>query len=51
MDELRRAGVVKAIGIGVNETQVCLDALDIGDLGPLARPTLPVQLARLLRQA
>ena len=26
-------------------------ALDIGDLGPLARPTLPVQLARLLRQA
>ncbi len=31
MDELRRAGLVKAIGLGVNENQVCLDALGIGD--------------------
>ncbi len=31
MDELRSAGLVKAIGLGVNENQVCLDALDIGD--------------------
>jgi D-threo-aldose 1-dehydrogenase len=31
MDELRRSGAVKAIGLGVNETQVCLDALEIGD--------------------
>ena len=31
MDELRRAGQVKAIGLGVNENQVCLDALGIGD--------------------
>lgn len=31
MDELRKAGQVKAIGLGVNENQVCLDALDIGD--------------------
>lgn len=31
MDELRRSGAVKAIGLGVNENQVCLDALDIGD--------------------
>lgn len=31
MDELRRAGHVKAIGLGVNENQVCLDALGIGD--------------------
>ncbi len=30
MDELRASGAVKAIGIGVNETQVCLDALEIG---------------------
>ena len=31
MDELRRAGLVKAIGIGVNENEVCMDALGIGD--------------------
>jgi len=31
MDELRTAGKVKAIGIGVNENQVCMDALGIGD--------------------
>ena len=31
MDELRRAGHVKAIGLGVNENQVCMDALGIGD--------------------
>ena len=31
MAELRDAGVVKAIGLGVNENQVCLDALEIGD--------------------
>lgn len=31
MDELRAAGQVKAIGLGVNENQVCLDALGIGD--------------------
>ena len=31
MDELRKAGQVKAIGLGVNENEVCLDALDVGD--------------------
>lgn len=31
MDELRAAGLVKAIGLGVNENQVCEDALGIGD--------------------
>ena len=31
MDELRRDGLVKAIGIGVNENAVCMDALGIGD--------------------
>jgi len=31
MDELRRAGHVQAIGIGVNENAVCSDALRIGD--------------------
>ena len=31
MDELRSAGLVKAIGLGVNENQVCQDALGIGD--------------------
>ncbi len=31
MDDLRKAGSVKAIGLGVNENQVCLDALAIGD--------------------
>ncbi len=31
MDELRRAGQIRAIGLGVNENQVCLDALGIGD--------------------
>jgi D-threo-aldose 1-dehydrogenase len=29
--ELRAAGVVKAIGLGVNETQVCCDAIRHGD--------------------
>ena len=31
MDELRKAGQVKAIGLGVNENQVCIDALGIGN--------------------
>ncbi len=31
MDELRRSGQVQAIGLGVNENQICLDALGIGD--------------------
>lgn len=31
MDELRRSGAVKAIGIGVNENAACMDALGIGD--------------------
>ena len=31
MDELRTAGLIKAIGLGVNENKVCLDALEIGD--------------------
>ncbi|MEP2880139.1 MAG: aldo/keto reductase [Roseibium sp.] len=31
MDELRKSGQVKAIGLGVNENQVCMDALGIGD--------------------
>lgn len=31
MDELRKAGHVKAIGLGVNENQVCEDALGIGE--------------------
>ena len=31
MDELRRSGNVSAIGLGVNENQVCMDALGIGD--------------------
>ena len=31
MNELRKAGLVKAIGLGVNENQVCEDALGIGD--------------------
>lgn len=30
MDELRAAGLVKAIGLGVNENAVCMDALGIG---------------------
>ena len=30
MAELRNNGIVKAIGLGVNENQVCLDALEIG---------------------
>jgi D-threo-aldose 1-dehydrogenase len=30
MDELRSSGQVKAIGLGVNENQVCMDALGIG---------------------
>jgi D-threo-aldose 1-dehydrogenase len=31
MDELRKSGQIKAIGLGVNENQVCMDALGIGD--------------------
>ncbi|HET6307855.1 MAG TPA: aldo/keto reductase [Rhodopila sp.] len=31
LDELRRSGVVSAIGIGVNESQVLIDALGFGD--------------------
>lgn len=31
LDELRRTGVVGAIGIGVNETRVLIDALGFGD--------------------
>ena len=31
MDMLRREGYVKAIGLGVNETEVCMNALDYGD--------------------
>lgn len=31
MDELRSGGKIKAIGLGVNENQVCLDALGVGD--------------------
>ncbi len=31
MDELRSQGLVKAIGLGVNEYQVCEDALEYGD--------------------
>ena len=30
LEELRENGIVKAIGLGVNENQVCLDALEIG---------------------
>lgn len=30
LDELRSAGVVKAIGLGVNEIEVCLEAMDHG---------------------
>lgn len=31
MNELRRSGQIKAIGLGVNESRVCEDALSIGD--------------------
>ena len=31
MEELRKTGQVKAIGLGVNENQVCMDALGIGE--------------------
>ena len=31
LDELRRNGHVKAIGIGVNEVKACLDVMQIGD--------------------
>ncbi len=31
MDELRRSGQIKAIGLGVNENEICQDALGIGD--------------------
>ncbi len=30
LDELRRNGQIKAIGLGVNENEICIDALDIG---------------------
>ena len=30
MDELRDAGMIKAIGLGVNENKVSMDALSIG---------------------
>ena len=30
MDELRTAGLIKAIGLGVNENKVSMDALAIG---------------------
>ena len=31
MDELRTAGLIKAIGLGVNENKVSMDALAVGD--------------------
>lgn len=31
LDQLRRSGEIKAIGLGVNEAQACRDALEIGD--------------------
>ena len=31
MDELRSSGLIKAIGLGVNENAVCMDALEIGN--------------------
>lgn len=31
LDDLRSSGAVKAIGLGVNEANACLDALEIGD--------------------
>ncbi len=31
LDSLRQSGRVRAIGLGVNETQVCMDALQMGD--------------------
>ena len=31
LNELREAGLVGAIGLGVNEAEACLDALEIGD--------------------
>ncbi len=31
LDELRSSGAIKAIGLGVNEVQVCRDALKLGD--------------------
>ena len=31
MDDLRKTGRVQAIGLGVNENEVCLDALGIGN--------------------
>ncbi|MBX2881557.1 MAG: aldo/keto reductase [Granulosicoccus sp.] len=31
LDELRRAGDIKAIGLGVNEKKVCIEALDHGN--------------------
>ena len=31
LEELRRTGAVSAIGLGVNEREVCLEAMDFGD--------------------
>lgn len=31
LEDLRSAGLVKAVGLGVNESAVCMDALEIGD--------------------
>lgn len=31
MDELRKSDQIRAIGLGVNENEVCEDALGIGD--------------------
>jgi D-threo-aldose 1-dehydrogenase len=31
LDDLRRSDAIKAIGIGVNETAACMEALEIGD--------------------
>lgn len=31
LEELRSSGRIKAIGLGVNEAQICMDALTIGD--------------------
>jgi D-threo-aldose 1-dehydrogenase len=30
LDELRRAGTIASIGLGVNEWQICIDAMEIG---------------------
>ncbi|WP_369676522.1 hypothetical protein, partial [Enterococcus faecium] len=30
LDELRQQGVIKAVGLGVNETEICERVMDIG---------------------